>query len=142
MDFKMTNANVHFLQRQSIENYPNECCGFIFGTRAEAAFCIRDLFPAVNERTDAPTRRYRIAPMAYLEAERVAVAAGVEIIGFYHSHPDHPAIPSSYDLEHAWPQSAYLITEIRNGSAAGQRAWILAEDRSCFREMRIIYGGK
>jgi proteasome lid subunit RPN8/RPN11 len=87
---------------------------------------------AQNQRNDAPHNRYQISPQEYIRAERFATAAGLEIIGFYHSHPDHPARPSQFDLENAWPGLVYIILAVNHGQAAEMAAWMLADDRSRF----------
>ena len=68
-------------------------------------------------------------------AEREAEERGLELVGIYHSHPDAPAVPSEYDREHAWPNSAYVIVSVEDGRAGGLRAWLLTEDRSRFDEL-------
>jgi proteasome lid subunit RPN8/RPN11 len=74
-------------------------------------------------------------------AERAAAAAGLEIIGFFHSHPDHPARPSAFDREHAWPWYAYLIVSVEDGRAVDWRVWELQEDRSAFVERPLEVTG-
>ncbi len=88
--------------------------------------------PVDNRREDARARRYLIAPEQFLAADRSARAAGLEVLGFFHSHPDHPPEPSHFDREHAWPWYSYLIVSVERGRIAGQRAWRLREDRTSF----------
>jgi proteasome lid subunit RPN8/RPN11 len=77
-------------------------------------------------------RRFLIGPDEYRRAERHASDTGLEIVGFYHSHPDHPARPSQYDLDHAWPFFSYVIVSVREGVSGDMTSWRLREDRSAF----------
>jgi proteasome lid subunit RPN8/RPN11 len=82
-------------------------------------------------------RRFLIGPDDYRRAEARAAQLGLDIVGFYHSHPDHPAEPSAFDLAHAWPNLSYLIVSIRGGSARELRSWRLRADRSGYEEESI-----
>jgi proteasome lid subunit RPN8/RPN11 len=93
--------------------------------------------PLDNLREDARSNRYLIAPEQLLAVDRSAREAGLEVLGFFHSHPDHPPEPSGFDREHAWPWYSYLIVAVERGRNAGQRAWRLREDRSAFDEEPI-----
>lgn len=75
-----------------------------------------------------------------MAAEKRATEAGGELLGFYHSHPDHPAQPSQYDLDHAWPVFSYVIVSVREGVAGDMTSWRLREDRSAFDEERLVAG--
>lgn len=114
--------------------YPHEACGFLIGRLGdEGTGEIQAVLAAVNTRSgEDRRRRYLIEPDTYLQAERNADANDRDIVGFWHSHPDAPARPSSYDLEHAWPVLAYVIVAIAGGRASEVAAWRLAEDRSGF----------
>jgi proteasome lid subunit RPN8/RPN11 len=83
---------------------------------------------------DHRNRRFLIGPDAYKAAEARAAETGFTLVGFYHSHPDHPAVPSTFDLDHAWPNLCYLIVSVREGRAGDARAWRLRDDRSAFDE--------
>jgi len=87
---------------------------------------LKDLDPDVYELTQ-------------LEAERQARAEGLDVLGIVHSHPDHPAEPSSFDLEHAWPYYSYMIVSVSGGAAADQRSWRLRDDRSGFDPERLEF---
>jgi Predicted metal-dependent protease of the PAD1/JAB1 superfamily len=98
----------------------------------------------VDNRWENPaeqTHRFLIPPEEVRAAERAAAAAGLEIIGFFHSHPDHPARPSAFDREHAWPWYAYLIVSVEDGRAVDWRVWELQEDRSAFVERPLEVTG-
>jgi proteasome lid subunit RPN8/RPN11 len=80
-----------------------------------------------------------VRPDDYREAERRATALGAELLGFYHSHPDHPARPSQYDLDHAWPFFSYIIVSVRAGVPEGMTSWRLRDDRSGFDPEDLTY---
>jgi proteasome lid subunit RPN8/RPN11 len=118
------------IRRHGEETYPNECCGALVGAggRATAAVALP------NTTEDGPRRRFLVRPSDYRLAEKRAGDLGGELLGFYHSHPDHPARPSEFDLDHAWPTFVYVIVSIMSGAAAGMTVWYLKEDRSSFEE--------
>ena len=87
--------------------------------------------------TEGPRRRFRIDDCDYLATERRAAAAGLALLGFYHTHPDHPAVPSQYDVDHAFPTFVYPILSVRGGVPADLRAWRLREDRTAFDEIPL-----
>ncbi len=120
--------------------YPRECCGALLGVfDAEGNKTVRELLPLDNRREgESARRRFLVSPEDYRLAERTASDGGMEILGFYHSHPDHPARPSDYDREHAWPWYSYIIVSVERGRAGALTNWALAEDRSQFlaEEMR------
>jgi proteasome lid subunit RPN8/RPN11 len=112
------------------ETYPHECCGALVGTgnRIGAAVAL----PNMTE--EGPRRRFLVRPSDYRLAEQRASEQGAELLGFYHSHPDHPARPSQFDLDHAWPNFAYVIVAVAAGQAGDMTVWFLKEDRSSFEE--------
>ncbi|MXW63363.1 MAG: M67 family metallopeptidase [Bacteroidetes bacterium SB0662_bin_6] len=129
-----TQADVlDYIRRHGEETYPEECCGFLIGRLHadgnEAVYARR----AVNRNENRREDRYVIAPGEYLEADLAARRENLDIVGIYHSHPDHPAVPSRTDLELAtFPGYSYVIVSVENGKAANLSAWALAEDRSRF----------
>jgi proteasome lid subunit RPN8/RPN11 len=118
-------------------DYPAEACGLMGGTREGDRVLVTRLVPLTNTRTDSAHNRYLIDPEEYLRAQRDLDAAGIEIVGVYHSHPDHPAQPSEFDREHAWPRTSYVIVAVARGRAGDLRSWRLADDRSAFHEQPI-----
>jgi proteasome lid subunit RPN8/RPN11 len=120
------------IQQHGVATYPHECCGFLLGRIEENRRVVEQTRRAQNQRSDSPHNRYQISPQEYMRAERLAAEAGLEIIGFYHSHPDHPARPSQFDLENAWPGLVYVIVGVNAGKADKMTAWVLADDRSRF----------
>lgn len=113
-------------------DYPNETCGAMLGVDGADAREVRALFPLVNRRDDSPRNRFSITAEDFRAAERAAKEQGLELLGWYHSHPDHPARPSEYDREHAWPWYSYVIVSVANGEPRDMTSWQLADDRSHF----------
>ena len=116
--------------------YPHECCGALLGRDNH----VSDIVALPNTTEEGPRRRFLVRPSDYREAERRASELGAELLGFYHSHPDHPARPSQYDLDHAWPTFAYIIVAVANGRAADMTVWFLKDDRSTFEEGNLHHG--
>jgi len=112
--------------------YPHECCGFLLGRVEANRRMVLQTRAAPNQRADSPQNRYEISPQDYLRVDREARETGLDIIGFYHSHPDHPARPSAFDLENAWPGLVYVIVAVNHGKAGAITAWVLSDDRSRF----------
>ena len=109
--------------------YPEECCGALLGAVENGSARAARAEPIANARRDERRRRYVIDPEEYRRVEELAVAQGLSLIGFYHSHPDHPAAPSEYDREHALPFFHYLVLAVAGGEARELTAWRLSEDR-------------
>jgi len=129
------------IRRHGQETYPHECCGALVGRSGEAAGAhVFDVVPLPNTTEEGPRRRFLVRPSDYRLAERRAGEMGGELLGFYHSHPDHPARPSQYDLDHAWPTFAYIIVSVANGAAADMTVWYLRDDRSSFDEGNLHHG--
>ena len=119
------------------EAYPEECCGGLLGRRGDPARVSR-VERIDNVRDVERARRYEVSPQDYLRLERLAGEQGVELLGFYHSHPDHPAIPSAYDRDHAFPFFHYLVCAVASGSPGEVTAWVLSEDRGEFDPEPIV----
>jgi proteasome lid subunit RPN8/RPN11 len=116
------------IRAHGAETYPNECCGALIGRNG----VVTEVYALPNTTDEGPRRRFLVRPQDYREAEKRASAAGGDLLGFYHSHPDHPARPSQYDLDHAWPFFSYIIVAVRSGQADDMTSWRLREDRSTF----------
>ena len=97
------------------------------------------MLPIENQWDEAERRRrFLITPEEMLRAEREARKLGLDILGFYHSHPDAPARPSDFDREHAWPWYAYVIAEVRGGEFVTMTSWTLRDDRQAYDEQEIV----
>ena len=118
-------------------SYPDEGAGFLLGRDGEQRR-LEAVIPLPNAREQASRHnRYLIAPEDYLKAELEAERLGLEILGVFHSHPDHPNAPSEFDREWAQPWFSYVITSVHKGKVAGSRCWRLHEDRGQFIEESI-----
>ena len=118
------------------QTYPHECCGALVGRDG----FVTAVVALPNTTDEGPRRRFMVRPLDYQLAERRATELGGELLGFYHSHPDHPARPSQYDLDHAWPTFAYIIVAVADGAATDMTVWYLLEDRSRFEEGSLNHG--
>ena len=134
MALHVTRAVNEEIRRHGAETYPHECCGALYG--ADGVVTATLALP--NTTDEGPRRRFLVRPQDYQEAERRASELGAELLGFYHSHPDHPARPSQYDLDHAWPFFSYIIVSVRNGAAEAMTSWRLRDDRSAFDEEALV----
>ena len=128
MTLRLPGALADEIRRHGEAAYPAECCGAMVGRVEGAAKAVLRLSPAVNRRTDDP-HRYLIASDDLRRLEHEVRKAGQEIVGYYHSHPDHPARPSAFDAEHAWPWYSYLIVRIDGGRGADMASWVLDDER-------------
>ncbi|HEX9365624.1 MAG TPA: pyridoxal-phosphate dependent enzyme [Vicinamibacterales bacterium] len=122
------------IRAHGVATYPDECCGVLLGPRDGL---VSDTWRLDNNTDLERRRRFLIGPDDYRRAEGRASARGLEIVGFYHSHPDHPAEPSAFDLAHAWPNLSYVIVSIRGGVPREMRSWRLRADRSGYDEESI-----
>jgi proteasome lid subunit RPN8/RPN11 len=138
------------IRAHGAETYPHECCGALLGRDSSAVSGndpeqdahvpgreILALFPLVNRRDDSPRNRFSVASEDVLAAEKAAREQGLEVVGWYHSHPDHPARPSQYDRDHAWPWYSYIIVSVQSGAPQDMTSWRLNDDRQEFSEEGI-----
>ena len=116
------------LNEHASAGYPHEVVGILAGARATGE--VTRVHPLVNERADSARNRYRVSGLLVYRAEQALVAEGLEVVGYYHSHPDHPARYSDYDRDHALPNMSYLIVSVLEGRVADAMSWRLLEDRS------------
>jgi proteasome lid subunit RPN8/RPN11 len=133
------------IRAHGAETYPHECCGALLGRDSSAVAAansekesltppreILSLFPLVNRRDDSPRNRFSVTADDVREAEKAAREHGLEVVGWYHSHPDHPARPSQYDRDHAWPWYSYIIVSVQSGAPQDMTSWRLNDDRQEF----------
>ena len=113
------------------KDYPHEACGLLLGTSAGARREVRQVFPALNLNRERPNDRFELCPSSFMAADEAARSAGLDIVGVYHSHPDHPSRPSATDLAHAQAGWSYLILSVRgdgtSGKMAAQHSWVLVD---------------
>ncbi|MBA3514137.1 MAG: M67 family metallopeptidase [Pyrinomonadaceae bacterium] len=124
-------------------DYPNECCGLLLGNiseKGDGKVCT-EIYPISNAREEEAKRtRFLIRPEELMQGEKYAGSKGLDVVGFYHSHPDHPAVPSAYDLDHAWPVYSYIVVAVKTGRAEALLSWEMQLDRSRFNEEEILNG--
>ncbi|MGH9804915.1 MAG: Mov34/MPN/PAD-1 family protein [Candidatus Acidiferrales bacterium] len=148
MALEMSGTLLEEIGRHGARAYPNECCGAMLGVASEDGRKeVRALLALDNRREgEAARTRFLITAEDHLWAEKRAREQGLDIVGFYHSHPDHPARPSEFDREHALPWYSYVVVRVARdaegqareaGGATGGKpqettSWVLADDRSEF----------
>jgi proteasome lid subunit RPN8/RPN11 len=138
MAIRLTKKHLHEIKKHGEQSYPHECCGFLLGSNDGSANVLEEIFPAQNEREDSRHNRYLITPDQYKRADAHARQQKLGIIGYYHSHPDHPAAPSGYDLDHScWPGESYIIVSVEKGKAAALNSFT-KPDYTKFEQEEII----
>ena len=118
--------------------YPHEACGFLLGTEQNKKRLITKSIDVDNKSTENLRRRFVIDPLDYLKAERLALKEELKLLGIYHSHPDHPAIPSVHDLEFAQPFFSYFILSIHQGELATSKSFRLFDGKFIEEKFSII----
>lgn len=153
MALKLTQQQLELIRHHGVREYPNECCGILLGHANGSRKEVREVVPLKNLRADparaqnfVPLRdpgresernRYLIDPADQIKVEKDARARALEVVGYYHSHPDHPARPSDYDREHAWPWYSYIIVSVQRGEPKELTCWVLSDDRSQFNPEQV-----
>lgn len=121
------------IEHEGITAYPDECCGFLVGREIHNARRVEQVQPAENaSEADQRFHRFSIDPRVLMDADRAAGTRGLRVLGFYHSHPDHPARPSEYDRQRAWPYYSYVIVSIAGDQALDMTSWLLDEETGLF----------
>ena len=129
MAIKIKREYLQAIEKHGEETYPHECCGFLLGENREELNVVREIYRAENEWKEPATpaegkretkdNRYLITPQQWKRADDYARSKKIAIIGYYHSHPDHPAAPSGFDLDHScWPGESYIIVSVDRGKAS------------------------
>jgi proteasome lid subunit RPN8/RPN11 len=133
----LTPAQIQQIEQEGAQTYPNECCGILIGRDVSDGTCTRRIIERLEPMQNVfdetqQKRRFAVDPLALMRAEKSAAADGTLVVGFYHSHPDHPARPSEFDREHAWPFYSYIIVSIARGEAVDMTSWVLDEETQVF----------
>jgi proteasome lid subunit RPN8/RPN11 len=137
---RISAAALERIREHARETYPRECCGALLGRASQNDSATKEVARAValaNTTHEMPERRYLIPAATVRETGRAAERDGLEIVGFYHSHPDHPPEPSELDRQQAWPWYTYLIVGAHSDDRTPVRAWQLGEDRLRFAEEEL-----
>jgi len=135
----LSKTHLSKIQVHAIDCYPEECCGAMFGTIQDGgeSKVITEIEPIDNTSSENKKRRFMITPEEYQRVESKASKLGVTLLGFYHSHPDHPAQPSQTDLNYAWPFFSYIILAIKDRVAKEINSFVLDMDSGKFKEEPI-----
>lgn len=118
--------------------YPEECCGFLLGVANERQKLVHEVQASSNALMVERQRRFLITPDEYRRTEVASRAKSLEVIGFYHSHPDYEARPSAFDLEHAWPWFSYVIVSVEQGEPTETTSWVIDDERRNFSEEKLF----
>ena len=148
MAINLSKDQLDVIRNHGGTDYPNECCGILLGHAHGEQKQVQEVIPLKNLRLDAaraqellplesPGResernRFLIDPLEQLHVEKGARQRSLDVLGYYHSHPDAPARPSEYDREHAWPWYSYIIVSVERGEPGEITSWVLSGDRSRF----------
>jgi proteasome lid subunit RPN8/RPN11 len=140
MSIKLQSEHIEQIKLHGEKTYPEECGGLLLGEVEGGVRVVREVLSLENIRKDSRHNRVELDPLDYSKAEREAGKRGLGVWGYYHSHPNHPAVPSGFDLDHApFTEWSYLVVSVREGKAREVRAWTLREDRSQFDEEEILF---
>jgi len=149
MALELRRHDLERIHRHGAETYPNECCGFLLGREENGRKVVLEVSPLQNAWRDSESNPYEVRPedstrnrslvdpKDYLRIDREARKKGMDIISFYHSHPDHPARPSEFDRKHALPFLIYVILAVEKGIPREMTAWLLSEDGARFLPMEL-----
>ena len=138
MSVAIAQRDLDAIRAQAERDYPHETCGLLGGTQTGGVKRVTRIVPLANARQDSPENRYLIEPDVFRRAAAALERGGLDVLGVYHSHPDHPARPSAFDREHAWPRLSYVIVRVERGRAGDTNSWVLSDDRASFDEEPII----
>jgi proteasome lid subunit RPN8/RPN11 len=139
----LTGQQITEIERQGAEAYPNECCGAMLGRdiaeNGQIRRMVERLEPLKNSfAAGEQYHRFSLDPRELMALDKRSGELGLSVLGFYHSHPDHPARPSEYDRQHAWPYYSYLIVAIAKRRAVDMTSWMLDEATEQFRAEEIV----
>ena len=139
---KLRKNDCDAMRRHAEAAYPVECCGVLLGTRSGDTREVLKVVPCANTRLDSPHRNYGIDPVEVIRVRKDARASGLEIVGFYHSHPDHPARWSPTDLQEAnWIGYSHVIISVEGGNATATNSFVLSgtrEEDKAFLDEEIV----
>jgi len=139
MAIRMKREQVESIRLHAEKSWPDECCGILAGDRAGDTRVVREVWSGSNiEKKSRSGKRFRIEPSEVWRSISKACGLGMEIVGFYHSHPGRSAVPSRRDASHAWPGCSSIILEVRQGVSLPPKAWIVPPGRSGHVAERII----
>ena len=138
MNLKLLQTDENHIRRLAAEAYPHECCGFLIGEEKDSLRQIDSVVPALNQNSTSPHNRFLITPEALKTMEQKLDGIRSLLLGFFHSHPDSPARPSTFDLDHAWPWYSYIIVSASQTQTGDLKSWRLQDDGSRFQEELVV----
>ncbi len=136
---KIKKEHIEEIKKQGEKGYPYEICGFMLGIidYEDNIREVKEVYQVENQNKERANDRFEIAPKDYLKVEDYAEKNGIQIIGIYHTHPDHPDRPSQTDLMFAQPDMSYIIMSVNNGKAENWRSWELDLEKNEFKEEKV-----
>lgn len=137
MAIRLSEELTEAIRAHGAQDYPYECCGVMLGALEGETKVVTLLKPLPNVHEEGHERRFLISPEDMFRLLREERQGGPKVLGFYHSHPDHPARPSEYDREYASPWYSYIIVAVAQGTPQQMTCWILTEDRQQFESEEI-----
>jgi proteasome lid subunit RPN8/RPN11 len=138
VSLKIGQGDIGYIHEHAKDSYPEECAGALVGMNLDGMKIVVDVRRAENTHEEERSRRFLIEPLKIKEFDERAAEREMEVLGFYHSHPDHPAEPSDYDREHAWPIYSYVIASVAEDGVNEMRSWVLRDDRSGYEEEPLV----
>ena len=129
---RLSEMQADVIKQHGVRAFPHECCGVMLGDLADGVKIVRELRPLSNVHEEGHERRYLVSPDEMLSLMQEERKTKRKILGFYHSHPNHPAIPSDYDREWASPWYTYIIISVMDAKPDILSAWLLQDDRIAF----------
>lgn len=138
MTVHIPQAELDRLHAHAAEGYPHEVVGILAGDAASGE--VRRVVPLINERGDSPKNRYQVSGLVLMRTEQRLESEGLGVVGYYHSHPDHPALYSDFDRDHALPNLSYVIVSVRGGVPGDTLSWRLTDDRSAMDAEPVVVG--
>jgi proteasome lid subunit RPN8/RPN11 len=135
---KLSGELAERIRAHGTESYPYECCGALLGSDETQGRDVRDLVALTNQRNDSARNRFLVSPEDVRRVEAVARERSLDVVGWYHSHPDAPERPSDFDRQYAWPWYSYVILSVSAAEPRRMASWRLADDRSRFDPEEIV----
>ena len=135
---RITAALIREVYVHAEASYPHECCGLLIGATDGQTRVARAFRKCRNLNTERAHDRYEMDPLCMLQAQREFESSPWDIVGIYHSHPDHPSRPSQTDTDRAWPDWSYMIVSVEKGTVASAQSWVLNEGEKRFYEEPLV----
>ena len=135
MTLRISDEQAARMHSHAEEGFPHEVVGILAGSRDD--WTVTEVIPLVNERADSAHNRYKVSGLLLMRAEQELESRDLQVVGYYHSHPDHPSQYSEFDRDHALPNMSYVIVSVMAGKVANTQSWRLTDDRSRMDEEEV-----